>query len=98
MDVSGEPLQRLSARVVGRVQGVSFRAFTRRQADRLQLTGWVRNERDSSVRLIAEGPRYALEKLLLAVQDGPPGARVDGVTASWSAATGAFDGFGVRFQ
>jgi acylphosphatase len=80
------------------VQGVAFRAFTRRQAHRLGLAGWVRNERDGSVRLVAEGPRYALERLLLAVHEGPPGARVDDVMAAWSAATGEFDGFGVRFR
>ncbi|MFB3133999.1 MAG: acylphosphatase, partial [Rhodothermales bacterium] len=53
--------ERLSARVVGRVQGVYFRAFTRNQARRLGLHGWVRNDDDGSVYLEAEGPRAILD-------------------------------------
>ena len=89
--------ERLSARVSGRVQGVSFRHFTRVQARALGLSGWVRNEPDGAVRLVAEGPRAALEDLLEAVRYGPPAAHVRGVDASWSAATGEFEGFAVRF-
>ncbi len=89
--------QRLTARVAGRVQGVYFRAFTRNQARRLGLSGWVRNEYDGSVSLVAEGPREVLERLLVTVQRGPSGARVDHVSADWSEATGEYDGFGVRF-
>ena len=89
--------QRLSARVTGRVQGVYFRAFTRNQARRLGLSGWVRNESDRSVYLEAEGPRAALEMLLAAVRHGPSEARVDHVEVDWSEATGAFSGFAVRY-
>ena len=95
MDTSSH--QRLSARVVGRVQGVYFRAFTRNQARALGLTGWVRNEYYGSVHLEAEGPRAALETLLAAVRRGPSEARVDHVEVDWSEATGEYDGFGVRF-
>ena len=95
MDTSSH--QRLSARVSGRVQGVYFRAFTRNQAQRLGLGGWVRNEYDGSVRLVAEGPREFLEQLLLAVRRGPSGARVDHVSEAWSEATGEYDGFGIRY-
>ena len=89
--------QRLSVRVAGRVQGVYFRAFTRNQARALGLTGWVRNAYDGSVHLEAEGPRPALETLLAAVRRGPSDARVDHVAVEWSEATGAFDGFAVRY-
>ena len=89
--------QRLTARVAGRVQGVYFRAFTRNQARRLGLSGWVRNQYDGSVSLVAEGPREVLERLLVAVRRGPSGARVDQVSADWSEATGEYDGFGIRF-
>ncbi len=89
--------QRLTARVTGRVQGVYFRAFTRNQARLLGLSGWVRNEYDGAVSLVAEGPLERLEKLLFAVRRGPSGARVDHVSADWSRATGEFEGFAVRF-
>lgn len=89
--------ERLSARVVGRVQGVYFRAFTRNQARRLGLHGWVRNDDDGSVYLEAEGPRAILDLLLATVRRGPSEARVIRVEVDWSEATGEYDGFGVRF-
>lgn len=88
--------ERLSARITGRVQGVGFRNFTQMRARRLDLTGWVRNENDGSVRLEAEGPRATLEELLDAVRDGPRMARVDDVDVEWSAAADEFDVFRVR--
>lgn len=88
--------ERLSARITGRVQGVGFRNFTRMRARQLGVAGWVRNEKDGSVRLEAEGPRGALEELLDAVREGPRMARVEDVTADWDDATEEFDVFRVR--
>jgi acylphosphatase len=88
--------ERLDAVVHGRVQGVGFRYFVARRADRLGLTGWVANEPSGRVRCVAEGPRASLETLLGELRDGPPGAWVERVEASWSAGTGAFDGFEIR--
>jgi len=93
--LSGD-LARLEAIVRGRVQGVGFRWFVVRIADGLDLQGWVANERDGSVRCVAEGPRPALEGLLEALRDGPAGARVDAVDEAWTAATNGFDRFAVR--
>lgn len=87
---------RLSARITGRVQGVGFRNFTRRRARKLGVSGWVRNERDGSVRLEAEGPRQALESLLEAVHRGPRTARVEDVEVTWSESTDEFERFRVR--
>ena len=87
---------RLSARITGRVQGVGFRNFTRTRARRLGVTGWVRNERDGSVRLEAEGTRETLDSLVEAVQHGPRMARVENVDVDWDDATGEFDEFRVR--
>ena len=88
--------ERLSVRLTGRVQGVGFRHFTRQAAQRLDVAGWVRNESDGSVRVEAEGPREDLEDLLEAVQAGPRSARVEDASSEWGAASGDFDGFGVR--
>jgi acylphosphatase len=88
--------ERLSARITGRVQGVGFRNFTQMRARQLGVTGWVRNEKDGSVRLEAEGPRGALEDLLDAVHEGPRTSRVEGVEADWSDATDEFEVFRVR--
>ncbi len=66
--------------IVGRVQGVGFRWFVREQARALELAGWVRNLPSGNVELVAAGPQPALDKLEVAVRDGPPGARVERVT------------------
>jgi acylphosphatase len=91
-----ETHERLSARITGRVQGVGFRNFTQMRARRLGVTGWVRNERDGSVRLEAEGPREALDQLVEAVQQGPRMARVENVEVDWSDANDDFEVFRVR--
>lgn len=90
------PHERLEATVGGRVQGVGFRYFVLGVASHLALSGWVANELDGTVRVVAEGPRPALEQLLAELHDGPPGARVDRVVSSWLPASGGFARFGVR--
>lgn len=87
---------RLHAIVTGIVQGVNFRYYTRQQAQRLLLTGWVRNRVDGSVEVIAEGRREALQQLLDFLRIGPPSARVEGVEVTWSDATGEFSTFEIR--
>lgn len=88
--------ERLEAVVHGQVQGVGYRFFVVRQATRLGLTGWVANEPSGRVRCVAEGPRDDLEALLGLLRDGPPGAWVDRVDATWSAPSGSLTGFDVR--
>ncbi len=65
--------------VHGRVQGVGFRWFVWRQAERLQLGGLARNLRDGSVEVIAEGPEAALVEFERALQRGPSSAQVERV-------------------
>ena len=86
----------MTARVTGRVQGVGFRWWVRRQADALGLTGWVMNADDErSVELVAEGEPATLDDLQRRLHDGPPGARVETVEASRQPASGEFEGFGI---
>jgi acylphosphatase len=82
--------------VRGVVQGVGFRFSTVRTASRLDLTGWVANTPDRSVRVVAEGNRAAVESLIAWLRTGPPAAHVASVDTSWGPATGEFRGFGVR--
>ncbi len=72
-------MTRISGQVTGRVQGVMFRDSCRREAERLGVAGWVRNEPDGSVAFEAEGPPAAVEALVAWGRTGPPGARVDEV-------------------
>lgn len=68
---------RIRARINGRVQGVFFRRSTKKQAERLGLSGFIRNEPDGSVILEAEGTRDAVASLFAWAHNGPPLAQVD---------------------
>jgi acylphosphatase len=88
---------RLEVRVRGRVQGVGFRVFAREWARELRLGGFVANEPDGTVRVVAEGPRAQLERLLEALRRGPVGAHVQGVETAWAVPGGELPaGFEVR--
>ena len=88
--------ERLDATVHGVVQGVGFRMWVARTASRADLTGWVRNEPDGSVRCVVEGPRAALDELLGRLRVGPASAAVTRVDATFAPPTGGFDGFRIR--
>lgn len=76
MGVEGKALRAI---VRGRVQAVGFRDATVQEARRAGALGWVRNADDGTVRVHAEGPERAVERLVEFLRDGPPAARVDGV-------------------
>lgn len=65
--------------VSGRVQGVAFRAYTRVQANALDLRGHARNLSDGRVEVLAVGDAAAIERLAEWLQHGSPLARVDAV-------------------
>jgi acylphosphatase len=65
--------------VRGRVQGVGFRWFVEREAHMLGVSGWVRNNADGSVEVLAMGTREQLSGLRSRLQQGPRAARVDAV-------------------
>ena len=90
-------LAAVQAIVYGLVQGVYFRAFTSRQATVLGLAGYVRNTREGTVEVHAEGERDQLEKLIYHLRIGPSGARVEKVVVNWSEYTGNYSGFSVRY-
>jgi acylphosphatase len=63
--------------VRGRVQGVGFRWFVRETARELGIAGWVRNRADGGVEVAAEANPDSARRLLDALRQGPPGARVE---------------------
>jgi acylphosphatase len=89
--------KRLHAIVHGRVQGVNFRSTTIRKSASLGITGWVRNLRDGTVEVTAEGQQAALNALVAFLHEGPSAAIVTKVDTRWQPATGEFDEFQVRF-
>ncbi|MEM7320210.1 MAG: acylphosphatase [Pseudomonadota bacterium] len=82
-------------KITGRVQGVWFRGWTRREATRLGLNGWVRNEADGSVSACISGPPAKVADMVRLLHHGPPGARVDQVETS-AAEPGGLRGFDIQ--
>jgi acylphosphatase len=82
--------------VRGRVQGVGFRWFVEREAHILQIAGWVRNNPDGSVEVLAMGSREKLSGLRSRLEEGPRAARVDGVTESEAEPVAGLESFQVR--
>lgn len=69
------------ARITGKVQGVSFRVWTRIEARKLGLAGWVRNEDDGSVTALIAGPDAAVAAMMDRLWQGPAGASVRNVAS-----------------
>ena len=95
-EASPRPTVRVHVRVRGRVQGVYFRASTQEQARELRLAGWVRNRRDGSVELVAEGAPAQVEALLAYVAVGPELASVTEVERVDCEPVGLDGAFAVR--
>lgn len=88
--------ERVTARVTGRVQGVGYRWWVRRQAEALRITGWVMNaDEERAVELVAEGSPESLDELERRLWIGPDGARVEEVTSRRGPASGEFERFGI---
>lgn len=83
--------------VIGRVQGVYYRSYTRSEAEKLGLTGWVKNNINGSVEIVAEGEKDDIEKLIVCCQKGPPSAKVTNVEIEWYQYKQEFDRFNVQY-
>ncbi|MGA2545272.1 MAG: acylphosphatase [Rectinemataceae bacterium] len=77
----------------GSVQGVGFRYSARREALRLGVSGWARNLPDGDVEVMAEGKIAALADFREWLDEGPPGAWIQSVTAERRQATGHYSDF-----
>lgn len=90
-----EPQDQFHARAYGRVQRVGFRWYVKQEADGRGLTGTVRNLRDGSVEVWAEGEQQTLVELIGRVLHGPTHGRVDTLHVDWDAATGRWPDFSI---
>ena len=72
----------VSVVILGRVQGVSYRAWTQSAARARGLAGFVRNRDDGSVEAIFSGSPDAVAEMLTLCRSGPPGANVTDVTVA----------------
>lgn len=83
--------------ISGRVQGVFFRANTRRRARKLGLVGYVMNLDDGRVEAVAQGSEDKLKELLEFCHKGPLLARVDNVEVKKEKVGNEFEGFEIRY-
>jgi len=81
--------------IQGRVQGVFYRDWTKRLANSLDLTGWVRNLTDGRVEAVFEGEKKMVKKMAGECKAGPKIASVSHVDVIWEKATGEFKDFAI---
>lgn len=99
-------MKRVILKVYGDVQGVSFRWRAKNIADELGLTGWVKNETDGTVKVVAEGKEEVLKSFVdrcYTIADGTsgksndpfiiPSVKVENIDMEWSVASGEFEEF-----
>ena len=97
MTISGTAdLARVHIWVIGRVQGVGFRAFVMQSGAMFGLAGWVRNVGYNQVETVAEGSKAVLERFAEVVKTGPRASYVEEARLEWETPLGEFKGFDVR--
>lgn len=89
-------MRRAHIRVKGRVQGVGFRAHVEYHAEKIGVSGWVRNVGYDTVEAVAEGTPAQIESFIEKVKQGPRSSRVDESHVEEESATGEFIGFSVK--
>lgn len=90
-------IKRMVLKIHGFVQGVSYRYYSSYFAKSSGVKGYVKNESDGTVILVAEGKMEDLHKILNYCYNGIKYANVEKIEVSWEAATGEFIDFSVRY-
>jgi len=83
--------------VSGRVQGVFFRATTRKEAEKRRVKGWVKNLRDGRVEAVFEGEGEKVEEMIDFCHRGSSAANVEDVEVEWESYKDEFSEFGIRY-
>ncbi|RRR69826.1 MAG: acylphosphatase [Candidatus Viridilinea halotolerans] len=81
--------------IIGRVQGVSFRAYARDRARAAGVEGWIRNLEDGRVEAVFEGTRPAVQRMVSWCYSGPALAAVEKVEVRWEAPSGKEGSFAI---
>jgi len=82
--------------VYGYVQGIGFRSFTKKRADEIKLSGFVRNLPDKRVEIIVEGDETRINDFVRRLNEGPFGSRVERTEIRWEKPSTEFRGFEIR--
>ena len=92
-----EKYNSVRVRITGRVQGVFFRMETKKFADRLGVTGWVRNMADGRVEAVFQGDEDQITEMMAWCKNGPPLSRVENVAVSQENVTEKFTSFEITY-
>lgn len=84
--------------VSGRVQGVFFREKTQKKAQKLGITGWVKNLTDNRVEAVFEGEKEQVEAMVNWAKKGPILAKVNGIEVEWQKYQAEFNNFEIRYD
>ena len=84
--------------VSGKVQGVWFREKTKKKAEKLEVTGWVKNLLDNRVEAVFEGDRDRVEEMVNWARSGPIWAKVEALDVIWDDYQAEFEGFEIRYD
>jgi acylphosphatase len=90
--------KRIQINVFGQVQGVFFRENTKNLANSFELVGFVKNQPDGSVLIVAEGEEEKLNQLLDWTKRGPKWAKVERIEYQWQDPTGEFENFEIKYE
>ena len=83
--------------VKGKVQGVFFRATTRDKAESLSLKGWVKNNSDGTVNILAQGNQEKIDQFLNWCKEGPQSAKVENISTMVPETQEQLDSFEIRY-
>ncbi len=83
--------------ISGKVQGVWYRASTKQMAEKIGITGWVRNTSEGNVEAMFEGEEDLVNEMIEWCNQGPPLARVDNLTIENIENKEKFDGFNIKY-
>lgn len=83
--------------ISGRVQGVGFRHFTRKNAESLGVTGWVKNLSDGRVEAVFQGDEEQVDKLIQKCKKGPKSSYVKDIEVNKETGDKDYDEFSVEF-
>lgn len=90
-------MDQVKLKIYGRVQGVFYRDSARRKGRKLGLTGWVKNEPDGSVKIIAQGDKQNLKKFIDWCYNGPIFAKVSKIDIDWETINKPLKDFKIKY-
>lgn len=93
---SASSTQRAHIFIEGRVQGVGFRYFTKTNAQKIGLTGWVKNRADGRVEAIFEGPKEEVLTMIEQCQKGPRASEVNNIDLKWEEVDSTINSFQIK--